>query len=840
MPPTGFFFRQEPYQRGDHAADWLDFGLTRERLGLRIRHSRGGAFLLCGFRGVGKTSLVNRVLDDLSSHPSDRTFLTLRLSLARPVEPIDLLYSISRCLHEELNANGILDRLPKYLSRRLWLGYLRTAASVAVSRSQTQEYTGSVALALPARAKSALTGSSGFRATSTENSSLAYLAYGQADAEYDLISSIQMLSSARISPRSIWRRVLRRTDPPVSIVLVLDELDKLSSTEEGLLSLRRLLVSMKSLLATTGIHIICVAGVELYDEARRDAARGNGIYESLFSWIEYIPCRWFTARSFLEVLGAAAPAEMIAPTLNSALDFTSRGSFRRLSQEVSRLITLNELGEPSMALDATEVERLTFLSEMDAIVMDHTQNLGASQQQTIGADRLRLGSYAACDWVLGTQGAAFSADQLVEGPLALDAQLGVSRERAGRFMRRLADAGVLNIAWESSGNETILVGHTDQEPKYKLSDSTRDRLRMLALADPDSYVPSRPASPADGPALIAGPPSVDVTSVPRIQTPRSDRRLWPKMDLPIELTRLRGIDEIDREDELIGPGLRLGHRWTVGDLVAAGGTASIYNAEDALSSSPMLVKVFDKPASLWAPEEWLETWGAGARLLNLKSPFIARTYAAVSTRAEQLALIIEKVEGVSLRAAMNRGMPMNLPRVFESIVRGMSDAHHAGLCSLDAKPENILVHPNGESATLIDIDLATPIDPLARARSKLRRVGTPVYMAPEILAGDFGTAADIFSFGVIFAEAVGVPVRRAATQAEGVGGWGSIADPVDGPAKLVRSSNLSDRLRSFLFRCVDPDPTLRFANLRNLIDECPWDELESRSAAGASTESPAT
>ena len=66
----------------------------------------------------------------------------------------------------------------------------------------------------------------------------------------------------------------------------------------------------------------------------------------------------------------------------------------------------------------------------------------------------------------------------------------------------------------------------------------------------------------------------------------------------------------------------------------------------------------------------------------------------------------------------------------------------------DVKPENILIHNN--VIKLADFGFCRP---LKKGTTTRTRVGSPIYMAPEILAGRrYNNKADIWSIGIMFYE----------------------------------------------------------------------------------------
>ena len=71
----------------------------------------------------------------------------------------------------------------------------------------------------------------------------------------------------------------------------------------------------------------------------------------------------------------------------------------------------------------------------------------------------------------------------------------------------------------------------------------------------------------------------------------------------------------------------------------------------------------------------------------------------------------------------------------------------------DIKPENLILEPTG-NAKLMDFGIARPIDRMAPGQTQAGFiVGTPQYLAPEILKGQEADArADIYSCGIVLYE----------------------------------------------------------------------------------------
>ena len=73
--------------------------------------------------------------------------------------------------------------------------------------------------------------------------------------------------------------------------------------------------------------------------------------------------------------------------------------------------------------------------------------------------------------------------------------------------------------------------------------------------------------------------------------------------------------------------------------------------------------------------------------------------------------------------------------------------HNNGIIHRDIKPENIVFVESGNFNALKLIDFGLSIQ--QNAKRDNRRVGTPYYMSPEMIKGNFVYASDVWSVGVI-------------------------------------------------------------------------------------------
>ncbi|NVB37192.1 serine/threonine protein kinase [Pseudenhygromyxa sp. WMMC2535] len=158
-------------------------------------------------------------------------------------------------------------------------------------------------------------------------------------------------------------------------------------------------------------------------------------------------------------------------------------------------------------------------------------------------------------------------------------------------------------------------------------------------------------------------------------------------------------------------------------------------------------------------------------MARLTHPNVVVVY-EVGSVGEQVFIAMEYVEGPTLERWLSEGVGEGgweaSLRLFVQAGRGVHAAHEAGLVHRDFKPENVLIGDDGR-VRVADFGLALPeleleLEP-GRAEGPRPRadaltktgvlVGTPAYMAPEVLAGGRADAlSDQFSFCVALYEAL--------------------------------------------------------------------------------------
>jgi serine/threonine-protein kinase len=221
------------------------------------------------------------------------------------------------------------------------------------------------------------------------------------------------------------------------------------------------------------------------------------------------------------------------------------------------------------------------------------------------------------------------------------------------------------------------------------------------------------------------------------------------------------------------PGTRLNNVYEIERLVAQGGMGEVYRGFNIQTGDPVAIKMI-RPEFANDPEIFDLFRREASILHSFTHDAIVRYFVfSVDPQLERAYLAMEFVEGPSLKKRLGSGpLPLAEVRILQKrVASALEAAHQHNVVHRDISPDNLIM-PDGDvrSAKVIDFGIA-------RARRAGEQTilgggfaGKLNYASPEQLGlagGDVTAKSDIYSFGLVLAEALlGRPIDMAGSQAQ--------------------------------------------------------------------------
>ena len=229
----------------------------------------------------------------------------------------------------------------------------------------------------------------------------------------------------------------------------------------------------------------------------------------------------------------------------------------------------------------------------------------------------------------------------------------------------------------------------------------------------------------------------------------------------------------------------LAGRYRIVELAGHGATGGVWRAEDELLSRDVAVKQL--------PHRMTEARIAA----RVRHPGVAAVHDLVEHRGASW-MVMDYYPGGTLAGLLQQRRRLPAPVVAAlglQLVAALAAVHAAGVVHCDIKPTNLLLGEDGR-LVLVDFGIAEcarhgTVEP---AREEGFVVGSPAYMAPELIRGeDAGPAADLWSLGAtLYAAVEGRPPFRGVDAPDTL--VQVLHDPPATPCHAGRLAPLLDRL----------------------------------------------
>jgi DNA uptake protein ComE-like DNA-binding protein len=288
-------------------------------------------------------------------------------------------------------------------------------------------------------------------------------------------------------------------------------------------------------------------------------------------------------------------------------------------------------------------------------------------------------------------------------------------------------------------------------------------------------------------------------------------------------------------DPLVGT--LLDGRYRILDVLAEGGTGRVYRAVQEALGRPVALKLMhtfaqDPRAARDFAERFLrEASLAGA----LQHPNVVTVHDFGSLPDGRCFIVMELLAGENLADVMRRGPlhPLDVIDLFGQIVRGLRQAHRAGLVHRDMKPANVMISPGEDHrlvAKVLDFGLVKGLvaddqhggGAVADSAPELTQVGsflgTPQYVSPEQATGRVADArADLYAVGVMLYRALTgrlpFDVRGSAAAVAA-----HVHEAVPPMATRAPDVSVPPALEALTLRCLEKRPNDRWPDADALLE----------------------
>ncbi len=203
----------------------------------------------------------------------------------------------------------------------------------------------------------------------------------------------------------------------------------------------------------------------------------------------------------------------------------------------------------------------------------------------------------------------------------------------------------------------------------------------------------------------------------------------------------------------------------------------------------------------------------GKALAKLQHQAICAVF-DMAQKAGTAYIVLEYVDGYDLAHILKSGpMPVDVAAIVGlEVADALDHAHFHGVLHRDIKPPNVMISKTGD-IKLMDFGIAL-VDDLERMTATGLMVGTPMYMAPEVICGEEpDERSDIYSLGAMLYQCLSGQKMFAHANAQNI--YPLIEQGRFPPLKKI-APRVPRALRRIVDRCIQRKPEKRYETAAEL------------------------
>jgi len=263
----------------------------------------------------------------------------------------------------------------------------------------------------------------------------------------------------------------------------------------------------------------------------------------------------------------------------------------------------------------------------------------------------------------------------------------------------------------------------------------------------------------------------------------------------------------------------VGGRYRMLEPIGHGASGEVWRAQHVTVGSFAAVKLVGLGRE--DPEMLARVLTEAQAAASLQSAHVVQVYDQ-GREGDVAYIAMELLQGESLadRLARGRMSPLEVAKTIRDVARAIGKAHARGIIHRDLKPQNIFLTPGEAGQPIVAKVLDFGIAKVLAAQGATREgvvVGTPAYMSPEQISGQFTVdwRCDLWQLAIIAFECLTGRLPYAATTMGEL--FAQIATIQ--PAQSIRPGEVPPPFEAWFRRATEHDPGARFQSARELSDD---------------------
>jgi serine/threonine-protein kinase len=274
------------------------------------------------------------------------------------------------------------------------------------------------------------------------------------------------------------------------------------------------------------------------------------------------------------------------------------------------------------------------------------------------------------------------------------------------------------------------------------------------------------------------------------------------------------------------PGTMVADRYRIVGLLGRGGMGEVYRADDLKLGQQVALKFL--PGAMVADDDQVRRLFDEVRMARKVShPNVCRVFDVAEIDGQHY-VSMEYVDGEDLSSLLRRIGRLPEDKAVEiarQLCAALAAAHDEGVLHRDLKPANIMLDGRGR-VKLTDFGLAAVAEV---------RAGTPIYMAPEQLAGtEVSVKSDIYSLGLVLHELF---TGKRVFEANDFNELSRLHNEVM-TTSFTSTSQLDAAVDRTIHRCLEKDPAKRPGSALAVAAGLPGADPLAAALAAGETPSP--